>query len=145
VLIWLWLTRTLAESPRHVVAGLFRATAAVLRHLDPADERAALIRSACCALKFTDLAAEAGQVAANARYALCLRAPRDITIAPRWEPAAKVAVCGSSVYTDDRANQEALKEYYAIPIAARMQTPVPNWCVEIDPAGSEFLDSLLKV
>jgi hypothetical protein len=144
VLLWLWLTRTLAESSRHVVAALFRATAAVIRHLDAADERAALLRRACCAFKFTDLAAEAGQVAADAKYALCLRAPRDIAIVPRWDPAAKVAVCGSSVYTDNSANQEALKEYYAIPIAARMQTPVPGWCVEVDPTGAQFLDSLLK-
>jgi hypothetical protein len=144
VLLWLWLTRTLAESPRNVVAGLFRATAAVIRYLDPADQRAALLRSACCALKFTDLAADAGQVAANARYALCLRAPHDIAISPRWDAATKVAVCGNSVYTDDRANQDALKEYYAIPLAARMQTPVPGWCVEVDPAGAQFLDSLLK-
>jgi hypothetical protein len=40
-LVWLWLTRTLEESVRHVLAGLFRATASILAHLPPDSPKAA--------------------------------------------------------------------------------------------------------
>jgi hypothetical protein len=142
-LIWLWLTRTLDESVRHVLAGLFRATAAVVSHLPRDSLKAAELTRSCCALKFFDLASDNDLERLEGRYALCLSPPSQIALAPEYSPEDKVAVCANVVYTDSEANDAALKAYYGITVGAKLRTPIPEWCVAPDGKSLEFLTSLM--
>jgi hypothetical protein len=144
VLIWLWLTRTLDESVRHVIAGLFRATAAILKYLPRDDVKAKQFIHSCCSLKFFDLASDVPLTQSNGRYALCLTAPTVLKAWPDYNTERKFAVSLNCVYADDQQNQAALAAYNEIAIGARMIVPVPEWCVSPEPASLQFLESLLS-
>jgi hypothetical protein len=143
VLVWLWLTRTLEESVRNVIAGLFRATAAVLQQLPPDSPKAAELTASCCAIKFSHLASEVDPERFLARYALCLQAPSQIALWPVYSADAKVAVYGNVVYTDSDANEAAVKALCEIPIGAVLRIPIPPWCITADRKSVAFLTSLM--
>jgi hypothetical protein len=138
----LWLTRTFDESLRHVLAGLFRATAAVLAHLPRDSPKAAELTRGCCTLKFFDLASDDDIERVEGRYALCLSPPSLLSLWPEYSADRKVAVCGNVVYTDSEANDAALKAYYDLTVGAKLRTPIPEWCVVPDQKSLGFLASL---
>jgi hypothetical protein len=144
VIIWLWLTRTLNESVRHVIAGLFRATAGILKYLPRDDVKAKQFIHSCCSLKFFDLTSDVPLTQSNSRYSLCLTAPTVFKAWPDHDPDKKFAICLNCVYADDKQNQAAIAAYNEIAIGARIVSPVPEWCVSPDPASFQFLESLLS-
>jgi hypothetical protein len=140
VLLWLWLTRTLDQSMRNVLAGIFRAAAGIITAGgDPGE-----LSRGCCALKFSDLAGGDARWRSNSRYALCLTPPSMYSLVPLYEKDAGFAICGNAIFADDEANDGALKAYYASFVGSRIARPIPDWCKDPDPKTLNFLNSLIS-
>jgi hypothetical protein len=140
VLLWLWLTRTLDQSMRNVLAGIFRAAAGIISAGgDPAD-----LSRGCCALKFCDFAGEDAHWRSNGRYSLCLTPPSMYPLVPHYDKDAGFAVCGNAIFADEEGNDGAVKAYHASFVGGRISRPIPDWCKHPDPKTLEFLNSLIS-
>jgi hypothetical protein len=144
VLFWLWLTRTFEQETGHVIAGLYRGVAGILKELSDEDPRVASLVSSVCSLKHLDIMSEDEQTRKLARSALCLTPPRAVTLTPEYESENKVAVAGFTVYVDGEGNEAAATAYNSILFGARFVKTVPEWCKAVDPKSLAFLESLMN-
>lgn len=115
-LLWLWVTRTLGQSQRDVLAALYRATARIVKLLindDQKDvndeikkdgllekEKIAELVHACCSLKLCDIMSQDDKLKDMARYSLVLSSPNIYSLIPRYDEENKVAAFGNTVYFD---------------------------------------------
>jgi hypothetical protein len=143
VLLWLWVTRTLDQSIRNVLAGVFRAATGLIGKLAANDVKRAALIHGCCALKFLDFASDEAPVRSGGRYALCLNPPALFPVVPVYDPEKGFAVAGSVVFADEESNDGALKAYFATFVGGSLRRPIPDWCKAADPKSAEFLNSLL--
>lgn len=135
-LIWLWLTRTLDHPSANVIAGVFRAGAAVIGMLAEDDPKAQQLTHGICSLKMHDIISDVAS-----RYALCLTPPRLFPLCPEFVPDKNYGRFGNTVYADATSNEHAVAVYRQIPLNPRLFTPIPDWLKSPDPAAMDLLNS----
>lgn len=116
-LVWLWLTRTLEQPQREVLAALYRSTARIIQFLlnnknkeddqnqlknndDEGKQKIAQIVHSCCSLKFSDLMSQDEKQKNLSRYSLVLSPPSTFRLTPKFDQKNKVAVFGNTVFYD---------------------------------------------
>lgn len=115
-LVWLWLTRTLEQSQREVLAALYRSTARIVKLLLnedlEEDDQNQLKKSnddqnqlkiqklvhACCSLKLSNLMSQEDLNRNLARYSLVLSPPSSFVLVPKFDLENRWALFGNTVF-----------------------------------------------
>lgn len=141
VLLWLWLTRTMSQSSRDVVAGIFRASARIIAKLSVNNEKSRKLAHAVCSLKFLDIESKEDDKRFNSRFAFCALPPCMLSIVP--EIQGKISKSLTTIYCTEDAKTEAVDALNKQPFGELKIGPIPEWITAPDQAGAKFLDSLL--
>lgn len=117
-LLWLWITRTLEQSQRDVLAAVYRSTARIIQFLVQDDDddkndrdeidsingrpnkKIADLVHGVCSLKHSDLMSQDDRLKILSRYSMLLSSPNFFRLIPKYDEKNKVAVFGNSVYYD---------------------------------------------
>lgn len=145
-LMWLWITRSLSNSSRDVIAALFRVIASYIGSLPQDSPSIPLLTNACCSLRHYDLASENKLKKLICTMMLCSLPPRMLSMAPDVQisqNSKRVCTCLSGVFADDPQDEKAVAEALKLGYTQTVESPIPDWCLEIDQKSLEFLESLL--
>lgn len=140
-LIWLWITRTLNNKPRDVIAGLYRNSAKLLDMINDEDNvKTKDLTSASCSLNYYNIMNEDSNVRFQSRILLCNTAPDEYLFIPKYEQDKGIAICCDTLYCDEK-NEETEKLLNNNPML-NLSIPIPDWCKTPSPNNLSILNRL---